>query len=397
MAKLNNRFWFQLHGWFSLPIWMLFCFICLTGTIAVVSQELTWLTNPNSRANNPENLEMKSAPELISIVQSAHPSAKITTVMTFEPYLIHAVIFTDKDKPQAIAYVNQYTGEIQEVHQGITFNGFMRSLHGWLLFPWQSNYSIGYYIVCAMAIVMLGALVTGLVIYKNFWRAFSRPKLRTNQGKKTLLTDLHRLAGVWSIWFLALMSLTGLWYLLQAVLWHADYDIEPHSPIAKVEHLPPNYQAAISEKLSLTSALDIANKKFPDFKGTYLMLPEHNRDTYKLYGSGDFIFYDKYSYGVIVNPWTAEIVGDRAPEKMQTLQTLSHIVDPLHYGTIGGIWTKIIWFIFGVILSGMSITGFLIWGSRTVKASRNIDAATKEINTELVNLNEPVLVQQELK
>lgn len=381
MAKLSNRFWFQLHGWFSLPIWMLFCFVCLTGTIAVVSQELTWLTNPNARASNPENVAMKAAPELMSIVQAAHPTAKITTVMTFEPYLIHAVVFTDKDKPQAVAYVNQYTGDIQEVNQGITFNGFMRSLHGWLLFPWQSNYSIGYYIVCAMAVVMLGALVTGLVIYKNFWQAFTQPKLRINQGKKTLYADLHRLAGVWSIWFLILMSITGLWYLLQAILWHADYDIEPHSPVASVEQLPINHQAARTEKLSLTNALDIANKKYPDFKGTYLMLPEHNRDTYKLYGSGDFIFYDKYSYGVIVNPWTGDIVGERAPEKMTVLQTMSHIANPLHYGTIGGIWTKIIWFVFGVILTGMSITGFLIWGSRTVKAANK----------------KQVIIQQEVK
>jgi uncharacterized iron-regulated membrane protein len=125
---------------------------------------LTWLSNPNSRANNPENYEMKSAPELISIVQKTHPTAKITTVMTFEPYLIHAIVFTDIDKPQAIAYINQYTGDIQGVYQDITFNGFMRSLHGWLLFPWESNYSIGYYIVCAMAFVMLGVILTGMSI-----------------------------------------------------------------------------------------------------------------------------------------------------------------------------------------------------------------------------------------
>lgn len=397
MAKLSNRFWFQLHGWFSLPIWILFCFVCLTGTIAVVSQELTWLTNPNSRANNPENVEVKTPSELISIVQAVYPSAKITTVMTFESYLIHAVIFTDKDKPQAIAYVNQYTGDIQEVYQGITFNGFMRSLHGWLLFPWESSYSIGYYIVCAMAIVMLGALVTGLVIYKKFWQAFTQPKLRLTQGKKTLLADLHRLSGVWSIWFLLLMSITGLWYLVQAVLWHADYDIEPHSPIATVEQLPLNNEEVPLAKISLTNALGIAAKKFPDFTSSYIMLPEHNRDTYKLYGHGDFIFYDKYSYGVIVNPWTGDIEGERSPEKMTVLQTLSHIADPLHYGTIGGIWTKLIWFVFGVILTGMSITGFLMWGSRTVKASRSVQGTTNTTGKDKEHLKQSTLIQQEIK
>ncbi len=397
MAKLSNRFWFQLHGWFSLPIWIIFCFVCLTGTISVISHELTWLTNPDSRATNPENLQVKKTSELISIVQEAYPTAKITTVMTFEDYLVNAVVFIDKDKPQAFAYINQYTGDIQAVNQGITFSGFMRSLHGWLLFPWQSNYSIGYYLVCIMAIVMLGALITGLIIYKNFWRAFTQPKLRLTQGKKTLLADLHRLSGVWSIWFLLVMSITGLWYLVQAVLWHVDYDIEPHSPIATVAQLPLNLEEVPAVPITINHALEIAEKKFPDFVPTYTMLPEHNRDTYKLYGNGDFIFYDQYSYGVIVNPWTGDIEGERSPEKMTVLQTLSHIADPLHYGTIGGIWTKVLWFIFGMILTGMSITGFLMWGSRTVKASRSVKGITNSIEMDNEHLKQSILIQQEAK
>lgn len=403
MAKLSNRFWFQLHGWFSLPIWVIFCFVCLTGTISVISHELTWLTNASARANNPQNLEQKTAPELVEIVQQAYPSAKVSTVLAFESYLINAVIFTDSDKPYAIAYVNQYTGEIQQVNQGITFVNFMRSLHGWLLFPWHHNYSIGYYLVCAMAIVMLGALVTGLVIYKNFWRAFTQPKIRLKQGKKTLLADLHRLAGVWSIWFLILMSVTGLWYLIQAIIWHADIDIEPHPPIVAIEQLPlENTTIPISTtpQFSLTDALVIAKQRFPDFKSTYVMLPEHNRDTYKLYGEGDFIFHDQYSYGVIVNPWTGKLISERSPEKMTSLQTLSHIANPLHYGTIGGIWTKLIWFAFGVLLTGMSITGFLMWGTRTVKAARsnNVIMANNISSQQTDNEKQKTaLIQQEIQ
>ncbi|XPF94156.1 PepSY-associated TM helix domain-containing protein [Colwellia sp. RE-S-Sl-9] len=406
MLKLSNRFWFQLHGWFSLPIWVIFCFVCLTGTISVISHELTWLTNPDARASNPQQLSQKSSHELASIVQDAYPSAKVSLVLAFEPYLVNAVIFTDSDKPYAIAYVNQYTGKIQEINQSITFINFMRSLHGWLLFPWDHNYSIGYYLVCAMAIVMLGALITGLVIYKNFWRAFTQPKIRIKQGKKTLLADLHRMAGVWSIWFLMLMSLTGLWYLVQAVIWHADIDIEPHSPIVAIEKIPLNTSPVKSTTqgptppFSLQDALVIAQQKFPDFKESYIMLPEHNRDTYKLYGAGDFIFHDEYSYGVVVDPWTGKVIDERSPEKMTSLQTLSHIANPLHYGTIGGLWTKAIWFIFGVLLTGMSITGFLMWGSRTVKAARNtpsetIETTSKETEYVAVNNTKAILQQDE--
>jgi len=379
MVKVSNRFWFQLHGWFSLPIWLVFCFVCLTGTIAVISHELTWLTNSAARATNPDNLPQKSMPELISTVEKAYPTAKVTTSMTFEPYLVNAVIFTDSDKPFAIAYVNQYTGKIQQINEGITLISFMRSLHGWLLFPWHGSYSIGYYIVCFMAFVMLGALITGLVVYKKFWRSFVNPKLRINQGKKTLLSDLHKLAGVWSMWFLLLMSVTGLWYLTQAVLWHNDYDIEPHPEALNIAELPINVAEAPISPISLANALAITKARFSDFKNTYIIPPEYYRDTYKLYGMGDHIFYDEYAYGVTISPWTGEITSTRTPDKMTTLQTLSHIANPLHYGSIGGLWTKAIWFIFGLFLTGMSITGFLMWGGRVVKSTKS---TTKEVLTQ---------------
>ncbi len=207
---MSKRLWFQLHGWFSLPVWVLFCFICVTGTVSVISHELTWLTNSEARANNPNDLPALGVDQVINSVEKAYPTADVMSVLNYEPYLVNAVIFTDTDKPYAVAYVNQYTGEVQAVNETISFIEFMRTLHGWLFFPWQEGYSVGYYLVSAMAFVILGALVTGLVIYKNFWRAFSQPKLRFNQGKKTFLKDLHTLSGVWSIWFMAVMALTNV-------------------------------------------------------------------------------------------------------------------------------------------------------------------------------------------
>jgi uncharacterized iron-regulated membrane protein len=103
---------------------------------------------------------------------------------------------------------------------------------------------------------------------------------------------------------------------------------------------------------------------------------------YHLSGSGDHIFYDQYSYNLSINPWTGEVASATSPETMTGMQTLMHIADPLHYGTLGGIWTKIIWFIFGLILSGMSITGFMMWGLRNLRAFKN--ASVPNTTTDLL-------------
>lgn len=365
-SKINRKFWFQLHGWFSLPVWVVFSFVCLTGTISVLSHEITWLVNADARAVNSGNEAVKSMGEVIAAVENKYPTADVNWVMTRESYLTYVVSFTDADKPAAMAYVNQYTAEVQEVFQGLTFIGFMRALHGWLLFPWHHNFSVGYYLVAAMAIVMLGALVTGLVVYKKFWRAFFRPQLRFNKGKRIFFQDIHRFSGVWSMWFLFVISLTGLWYLTQAILWHNNVEIEPHAPLLNNESLPEYQGSAPDFHINIDQALATAKQTFTDFRPTFVMLPEHNRDSYKLVGTGDFILYDDYSYQLSVNPWQGNVEASMSPNEMPVLQTLTHIADPLHYGTIGGLWTKVIWFVFGLILSGMAIVGFLIWRLRLV-------------------------------
>ena len=359
---MTQRQWFTLHGWISLPIWIVFCFVCVTGTIAVVSHELTWLTNENARALNPNDLPAKPVAELVASLKAYDNTAQPSTIVSFESYLTTGIMFSSEKVPFGVAYVNQFTGRVQEINQGPTFISFMRSLHSWLLFPWQNSYSVGYYLVSAMSFVMLGALITGLVIYKRFWKALISPKIRTQQNKKTLLADLHKHAGVWSMWFLLVMSITGLWYFTQQILWHADYDIEPHTELIAQSDLPMSQNAQAST--SLSGAMLIANATFENFKPTYIMLPEHNRDTYKVMGSGNSIFFDNTSYQVVVNPWNGDIEQLTQPATMGALQTIKHVMDPLHFGYIGGLWTKFIWFAFGILLSGMSITGFMIWGSR---------------------------------
>jgi uncharacterized iron-regulated membrane protein len=159
-------------------------------------------------------------------------------------------------------------------------------------------------------------------------------------------------------------------------MWHADIDIEEHPPLVETSDIPLGERA--QPPVTFADAMKTTEARFPEFRPSYIMMPEHNRDMYKITGGGDTVFFDDFSYRVNINPWTGEIASETTPESMGALQTIQHIVDPLHYGNIGGIWTKAIWFIFGLILSAMSITGFLIWGSRTVKAAKERRATANE-------------------
>ncbi len=66
--------------------------------------------------------------------------------------------------------------------------------------------------VSSLAVLLLLSLLSGLFVYKKFWRGFfKRPRTR---DARTFWGDVHRLGGVWSIWFIVVIALTSLWYLI---------------------------------------------------------------------------------------------------------------------------------------------------------------------------------------
>ena len=45
-------------------------------------------------------------------------------------------------------------------------------------------------------------------------------------------------------------------------------------------------------------------------------------------------------------------------------QRIGEMADPLHFGNFGGYWTKIPWFLFGLALTGLSVSGAAIYSLR---------------------------------
>ena len=56
------------------------------------------------------------------------------------------------------------------------------------------------------------------------------------------------------------------------------------------------------------------------------------------------------------------------------------MADPLHFGYFGGLATKLVWFVFGVGLSGLSISGVLLtWRRLKTTAVSNVQFATMPV------------------
>ncbi|UVL21328.1 PepSY domain-containing protein [Pseudomonas sp. B21-023] len=368
--KSNSKLWFLVHSWLALPIWFFVLIVCFTGMLAVVSQEIVWLANADVRASKPDDDSQRmSYQQVLDAMHKAEPdlAVRFFSQPDGSHFALQASV-TRADGTNALLYVNPYSGAIQGQRPDFDFEAFTRALHGWWLVPFSNGYSWGWYLVSLLGLPMLASLVTGLVVYKKFWRGFFKP-VRTGHGRRIFWGDLHRLAGVWSIWFIAVISITGTWFLIQAILGdnHVTISSEPVTPVIARQQVPQTPDGSPAPRIDLDEAARIATQAVPGLDVSFISLPATAYSHYSMGGRG---WYPLMFQTAEVNPYTRNVdaqflLGDRS-----ALEFVTESMRPLHTGDFGGLAIKLIWFFFGLVLTLMVFSGLLIWTKRTAQATR---------------------------
>ncbi|MBW7900093.1 MAG: PepSY domain-containing protein [Rhodocyclaceae bacterium] len=373
-SKSSARWWFLAHSWLALPIWVFLFFVCLTGAIATVSQEIVWLADSKVRANPPlDEATMLNYDKIVAVIAREHPEAVIHGISRpVKSMFAWTVRASYPDMSTVNHYVNPYTGRIQGSEpEGFSFRQFIRALHGWLLMPFTEGFNFGWYAVSALALPLLGSLITGLVVYKRFWRGFLNPRLRLDRGSRVFWGDLHRLAGIWSIPFILIMAVTSLWFLVLAILHDTHIELPSTNPEVPIQvarsDIPVVAAGQPAPRIGLNQAAELMRAHFPDVEPSSLNFGGHAFSTITVRGQG--AGWPLLSEFAQVNPYTAKVEHVRRIADRSGLELFTGSMRPLHTGDFAGLWLKLVYFVFGVLLTAMVGSGLLIWLKRTVKAT----------------------------
>ena len=370
--KSRSKIWFLVHSWLALPIWFFVLIVCVTGTLAVISQEIVWLANPPMRASQPsDDAPLLSYQQVIEAINKAEPQTVVQSISRpDESHFALDVEVSYPDGRSVVIYVNPYSGVIQGVAPEFNFRAFTRALHGWWLVPFTNGYSWGWYLVSFLGLPLLASLVTGLVVYKRFWKGFFRPTLRIRHGARIFWGDFHRLSGIWSIWFIAVISITGTWFLIQALLSDNQISISTEKiiPAMSREAVPLSPDGSPAPRIDLDRAIEIATQEISGLEASFVSLPGNAYSHLDVGGRG---WYPLMFQTATLNPYTGEIAASRLISDRSTLEFVTESMRPLHTGDFGGLWIKLIWAFFGLLLSMMVLSGLLIWTKRTALATAN--------------------------
>lgn len=357
-AKSGRSLWWVVHSWAGLKISIFMTFVLFTGTLAVFAHELDWMATPAMRVA-PQPRPYASWGEIAEAAQAFAPEARLQTIYApIDPWFASEVWLDTGGRFVTRVYVDPYTAKVTGAAGWANIHRFLRNTHRHLMLP----VAWGVPIVSSLSLVLLASLVTGLVTYKKFWRGFFRLP-RFGRDARTLAGDFHRLAGLWSLWFVAIMVVTGIFYLAEESF---GAQAPPHpQPTAKLDapSVPTGLQLdrLIAVGQAAYPSLEIKEIRFPPQKGGRGLA---------LVGQADAVLVRDRSNAVWLNPDTAEVVLTARGEDLSPHQRISEAADPLHFGTWGGLATKIVWFVFGAMLTALSVTGVMIYSLR-LKSAEN--------------------------
>jgi len=352
-ASKTARTWWSIHQWVGLKLSLFMTFVLFTGTLAVMSHEIDWLLQPSLRVA-PSSVEGPVAWVRIAEQVAAYPGVAKATAIDAPPASAFAAKVTIEHADGSLGFLHAHptTGVIQGEGPWVGAQRVLRNMHRHLNLPVK----YGVPIVSSLAFLLLVSLVTSFVVYKKWWRGFTKP-LRQRDAR-TWWGDFHRLAGVWSLWFVALISLTSVWYFAESLGLEAP--------------APPRYEsngrtAEPSEALDLAASLGAANAAYPGLDVQRIILPRADNPVLQLHGDFEAVLVRPRSNAVWIDTRTAEVVLTTDGRDMSLHQRIGEMADPLHFGTFGGYWTKVPWFLFGLALTGLSVSGAAIYSLRIAR------------------------------
>jgi uncharacterized iron-regulated membrane protein len=240
-------------------------------------------------------------------------------------------------------YVNPFTAQVTGQTSYFNVQRFFRSLHMCLFDP--GSRGAGYYFVMAFSLVLVASLVTSLMFYKRWWQRFLAWKAHHN--RRAFWSDAHKLAGLWSLWFIALMAITGIWYLIEfAGLGFAYAELQPVERPASQRVLSTNELVARAQQI------------WPGFTPTQVYLPGgYYGDVAVFHGDDGSLLVRDRANALMLNAFDGSPVHVRTATALGWPARWVDTADPLHFGNFGGLLTQALWFIFGLLLSALCLTG----------------------------------------
>lgn len=324
-----------------------FLLMSLTGTSLVFADSLIEFTNPATTGNFAGKASLSA---MLETVERSYPDCRVSWLhlspepgIATEAYIaagpeqtLKNTVLLDPGSGQILGERNRIIQFLMNLHFDLLSGGTGRTINGLMAF-------------CLILIAGSGAVV--------WWRGPSRVKERltiNGFGNPALLRrQIHQCLAFFALPMLLTWAISALYFAFPEpfegftrALFH-ESDTAP-APPSNLKLDCSNPDAMVRTASALAPGLLPAWVKIPAKEGddaaVYFSPPENTRDKEAM-------------TRVFVDTRTGNITGILDPAHRAPSQAMAATLKKLHFGTIAGVWSQILWLALGLSPAVLAITG----------------------------------------
>jgi uncharacterized iron-regulated membrane protein len=358
-----RRVIFQIHLYIGLLIGALITLAGLTGSLLVFGQEVDEALNPNLLRVSPQG-EPVSIQLVIDTVRQNYPEHNLTRIKLPRDLKYPYEVWLNFGERMKV-YIDPYTNQI--LGSRINSNSIKEFLHA--LHTEMLTGEIGKTVIGINAILLLLLIITGVIVWwpgrKHLRRGLT---IRRGANWKRINHDIHNVFGIFAMPLLLLSAITGIYLIFHApfervVAWLTGSPPRP---------APPRVASHNGEGfLPLDRIVKNADAALPEVKTTWVMLPSSPTAPIIVRKKLPAEMHPEGRSFVHLDPCTGEVLliedAHQAPPGTRIINTLY----PLHTGVAGGLFTRVLQFICGLVPAVLYLSGFIKWWNRIVAKKRH--------------------------
>lgn len=359
MTPASLRGWRLVHRWTSLICTVNLLILCVTGLILVFHHEIQHIMGEELDTSYTEGQARLPLQTLVDIAQKADPTLA-PKLVSFDPedagasYIYIGTPGVRDFEDGRWVVLNSFTGDNQVLKQPTeTLTGFLLKLHVDLFAGFAGQMFVG-----VMGILFVVSTVSGLVVYGPFMKKLAFGVLRFGRGPRIANIDLHNLFGVATLVWAFVVGLTG------AILSFSPLIIGYWQQTELVAMAGRHTEPMTGTAIGIDRAAQAGMAAFPGKDLAFIAYPGNNYSSdrhFSVMVRGHTELTKKILSVALVDAETGAVAEMADTPWYITALLLS---GPFHFGDYGGLPLQIIWALFTIATTAVTVTGFVVWLKR---------------------------------
>jgi uncharacterized iron-regulated membrane protein len=340
-------------------VWLV---VGVTGSVVVFVPELRRMEVPGWTRVEPAGTQLPLETLLERVLKNRAGDRMVSIYFDFKPNwsLNYRSVAVNGDRVHT--FVDQYRGNILgSINYNHSRLQWVYDLHADLL-GGTAGRKVNAWFAFALGI----ASSAGMLLWwrgQQHWKSALRYHSRSSW--KGQIWDLHNLGGFFFFLPLFILSITGAWFAYEP----------PYTSIVSLltrgpAEIPPPKAWGSGQRRSLDEILASAQRALADSVPSMIIFPAKAGEPFSLRMKRPT---DPHRIGlnwVYVDPVTAQVLRVDRFDQQPIGVKIIRLMTPLHYGTFGGLPTRLLWVIAGLLPGLLFMTGLLMWWNRSLSKKR---------------------------